>query len=297
MISVGNLAVGGRGKTPLVAGIVSTLLTHGERPSILSRGYGRVDASDLVVVRDADGLRADLRRSGDEPLMLARKLPGAVVVAGADRYAAGRLAETRFGCTVHVLDDGFQHLRLHRNIDLVSVAAQDLIRPRTLPGGRLREPIDALDAATAVIVLDGADPAAVHARVWRAQRTLEAARLVDDADRTVTPSTGSVVALAGIAAPERFFDDLRTLGWPLSRTLAFADHHAYTRSDVDRIVTAARQEGAAMLVTTEKDVVRLLPFRPFSIPLAFVPMSISIERHDEFDRWLLGAVAASREAA
>jgi tetraacyldisaccharide 4'-kinase len=299
VISVGNLAVGGRGKTPLVARIVSTLLARGERPSVLSRGYGRRDASEIVVVRDADGMRADLQRSGDEPLMLARKLAGAVVIVGADRYAAGRLAETRLGCTVHVLDDGFQHLRLHRNVDLVSIAPQDLSRPLTLPGGRLREPLDALSAADGVIVLDGADPANLRgrARVWRARRVLEGARLLDGGDRVVTPSTGSVVALAGIAAPERFFEDLRALGWPLSRTLAFADHHPYTRSDVDRIAGVAREEGAAMLVTTEKDVVRLLPFRPLPIPVAFLPMSISIDKQQEFDDWLAGVVTASRKAA
>jgi len=299
VISIGNLAVGGRGKTPLVAHVVSTLLAAGERPSILTRGYGRLDAADIVVVRDADGMRADLRRSGDEPLMLARRLPGAVVVAGTDRHAAGRLAETRFRCTVHVLDDGFQHLRLHRSVDLVCVAPQDFASPVTLPGGRLRESLDALDAATAVIAFGDVDPVALPAgtRVWRARRALEPARLVDHVERTVTPCTGSVVALAGIAAPERFFDDLRGLGWPLSRTLAFRDHHPYTRSDVDRIVSVAREEGAAMLVTTEKDVVRLLPYRPLPLPLAFVPMSVSLDKPADFDRWLLTVLAASRKAA
>jgi tetraacyldisaccharide 4'-kinase len=299
VISIGNLAVGGRGKTPLVARVASTLLAAGERPAILSRGYARRDATGTVVVRDAVGIRADLRRSGDEPLMLARRLTGATVISGADRYAAGRLAETRFGCTVHVLDDGFQHLQLYRSIDLVSVAQEDLTHAVTLPGGRLREPLDALDQATAVIALDGADPAAVghRAPVWRARRSLEAARLVGADERPVTPSTGSVVALAGIASPERFFDDLRALGWPLSRTVAFADHHPYNRADIERLLAIAEEEGAAMLVTTEKDVVRLLPFRPFRLPLVFVPMSIQFERADEFDRWLLGALADARRTA
>ena len=274
------------------------LLAAGERPSVLSRGYAREDASAIVVVRDAHGVRADLRRAGDEPLMLARRLPGAVVIVGADRYAAGRLAESRFDCTVHVLDDGFQHLRLHRDIDLVSVSAQDFARPVTLPAGRLREPIGALNTATAVIALD-ADPAAVHVRtkVWRARRALEAARLVEPPGCPVTPSTGSVVAFAGIAAPERFFDDLRTLGWPLARTLAFRDHHPYSSDDVARILAIAAEEAAAMLVTTEKDVVRLLRFRPFPLPVAYLPLSIAIEQSDEFDRWLLALLAEARGAA
>lgn len=299
MISVGNLAVGGRAKTPLVAWIAAMLAASGERPSVLSRGYARQDASETVVVRDAHGMRADLTRSGDEPLMLARQLPGAVVISGADRYSSGVLAETTFGCTVHLLDDGFQHLRLHRDIDIVSVGAQDLARPVTLPGGRLRESLDALHAAHAVIALDGADPTAIqgHAPVWRARRLLQGARLIEPAEQPVTPSTGSVVALAGIAAPERFFSDLRELGWPLTRTLAFADHYAYKRSDVDRMFAIARQEGAAMLVTTEKDAVRLLPLRPFPLPVAYVPLSIAIEKGDEFERWLLAALAGARRTA
>jgi tetraacyldisaccharide 4'-kinase len=299
VISVGNIAVGGRAKTPLVARITSMLLAAGERPSILSRGYARQDASDMVVVRDAHGVRADVARAGDEPLMLARRLAGAVIIAGADRYRSGTLAEDAFGCTVHVLDDGFQHLRLHRDIDIVLVAQSDFANPVTLPGGRLRESLDALRAATAIIALDRVDPAAIptHAHVWRARRALEAARLIEPAERLVTPSTGSVVAIAGIAAPERFFDDLRALGWPLTRTLAFGDHHPYSRRDVGRILAIARQEGAALLVTTEKDVVRLLPFRPFPIPVAYVPLSIDIDNGEELDRWLAAAITGAREAA
>jgi tetraacyldisaccharide 4'-kinase len=105
------------------------------------------------------------------------------------------------------------------------------------------------------------------------------------------------VAIAGIASPDRFFDDLRALGWPLARTLAFPDHHPYTRDDVDRVLAIVRQEGAAMVVTTEKDVVRLLPFRPFPLPVAFVPLSIILEKEDEFRRWLLSMLVEARRAA
>ena len=113
----------------------------------------------------------------------------------------------------------------------------------------------------------------------------------------VQPSSGSVVALAGIAAPQRFFDDLRGLGWPLARTLAYRDHHRYTREDVDCLLRVAHEEGAAMLVTTEKDVVRLLPFRPFPLPVAYVPMTVSIESDVEFQGWLMAALARARESA
>src|SRR6188768_3623822 len=122
VISVGNLAVGGRGKTPMVAAIARELLAMGERPAILTRGYARTRTEDgVVVVRDPDGIRADLARAGDEPLMLARCLPGASVLVCTDRYLAGRLAEHQFGASVHILDDGFQHLQLDRDIDIVMV--------------------------------------------------------------------------------------------------------------------------------------------------------------------------------
>src|SRR6476469_1889322 len=141
VISIGNLAVGGRAKTPIAALVASRLLALGETPAILSRGYARRDAADgVVVVRDPLGIRADLDRAGDEPLMLARQLDGIAVLASPSRYLAGRLAEHHFGCTVHVLDDGFQHFPLRRDADLVVLAGADFARPVTLPSGRLREP-------------------------------------------------------------------------------------------------------------------------------------------------------------
>src|SRR4051812_35187847 len=122
VISVGNLAVGGRGKTPMVATITRVLLEMGERPAILSRGYARTHYEDgVVVVRDAAGIRSDLGRAGDEPLMLARQLEGAAVLVSSERYLAGRVAEHHLGATVHVLDDGFQHLQLDRDVDILLI--------------------------------------------------------------------------------------------------------------------------------------------------------------------------------
>ena len=123
----------------------------GERPAILTRGYARTGREDgVVVVRDPDGIRADLARAGDEPLMLARQLAGRLVLVSPDRYLAGRLAEHHFGATVHVLDDGFQHLQLDRDVDIVIVGRDDIAHPVTLPRGRLREPLDTLVAADAI---------------------------------------------------------------------------------------------------------------------------------------------------
>ncbi len=149
------MAVGGSGKTPLVAHLARLLQDAGHRPAILTRGYARARPSDgVTVVSDGERLLADLDRAGDEPLMLARRLPGVPVLVSSDRYLSGRLAERRFDCSVHLLDDGFQHFQLERDVDLVVVSGADLARPGTLPSGRLREPLDVLRDASAVVLAD-----------------------------------------------------------------------------------------------------------------------------------------------
>jgi tetraacyldisaccharide 4'-kinase len=151
-VSVGNLGVGGSGKTPVVAAVASVLRDAGERPAILSRGYGRRDTDPgAVVVSDGERVCEPVERSGDEPQLLARALPGVPVVVCADRYLAGRLAEVRFGATVHILDDGFQHLALWRDVDLLLVSPAD-IQDRPLPTGRLREPLASGRSAHALLV-------------------------------------------------------------------------------------------------------------------------------------------------
>ncbi len=291
VISVGNLAVGGRGKTPTVACIARLLLDLGERPAILSRGYKRRTPADgVVIVRDAHGIRADLDRSGDEPLMLARQLPGVAVLSSSDRYVAGRLAELHLGATVHVLDDGFQHLQLDRDIDLVIVAGEDLDeRAKTLPGGRLREPADTLLAADALLAADEAvfanGPKPRHApfEMFRLRKVLG----------QVAP--GRSLALAGIARPEVFFADLRASGQELVKTMSFPDHHRYSAKDFSRICAAARAAGAERILTTEKDHVRLLPYRPFPLPVEWVPLTIEPDPLPEFRSWLAGELDAARD--
>jgi tetraacyldisaccharide 4'-kinase len=299
VISIGNLAVGGRAKTPIAGWMASQLAALGERPAILSRGYRRSRIQDgVVVVRDPEGIRADLDRAGDEPLMLARHLDGVAVLSSPDRYLAGRLAEHHFGCTVHLLDDGFQHFPLHRSIDIVVLGREDLENPQTLPFGRLREPVDALGAASAVIALDETTvQGLVSGRpIWRARRILEPARLVEPFGVRAMPSRGSVVAVAGIARPQHFFSDLRAAGWPIARELVFRDHHPYSIRDVSDILRVAREQAADLVVTTEKDLVRLLPFRPFPLSVAWVPLSVRVEPAEAFTRWLTNSVADAREA-
>lgn len=295
VVSIGNIAVGGRAKTPLAAYVAARLRDLGERPAVLSRGYGRRDAADgVVVVRDRAGIRADLDRAGDEPLMLARQLDGVAVLVCPDRHLAGRLAEHHFGCTVHVLDDGFQHFALRRDADVVIVAREDVDGGRMLPSGRLREPVDALAAADAIVTLGDAAVPGARQPIWRARRSLQAVRAAQPGELPPSPGAGPVLALAGIAEPDGFFAGLREAGWQIARELRFRDHHRYSRRDVAGIADAARQSGARGVITTEKDLVRLLPFRPFPVAIWFAPLALQIDAADTLDRWLLERIARAR---
>jgi tetraacyldisaccharide 4'-kinase len=305
VVSVGNLRVGGTGKTPVVAAIARLLQELGERPAVLSRGYARRRPVDgVVVVADCRGVRADLDRAGDEPLMLARVLDGVPVLVSADRYVAGRLAERRLGCTVHVLDDGFQHLPLARTVDLVIVSDEDVRDGRTLPGGRLREPLAAARAAHALLVPD-ADEAGARDLAWRlgvaegfalVRRTGAPRRLDTIREWAPLEPGAAAFAVAGIARPERFFSDLEAAGIRVAGTRAFPDHHPYDARDVRAITAAAAAAGATVVMTTEKDLVRLLPFRPFPMPLAWLPLSVSVEPAPAFRAWLAARVAPAAAA-
>jgi len=289
VISIGNLAVGGRGKTPMVAAVARELLAMGERPAILTRGYRRTRPEDgVVVVRDVAGIRSDLARAGDEPLMLARELDGVSVLVCPDRYLAGRLAEHALAATVHVLDDGFQHLQLDRDVDIVMIGRDDVARPMTLPTGRLREPLDTLIAADAIVGADedvSVESVGVDAPFFRTRRQL----------RLPSLNGQPVFAVAGIASPPRFFDDLRASGCTLAGTMAFRDHHPYSRADVDRVVAAAHHAGAAVIVTTEKDYVRLLRWRPFAMRIERATLTMEPDPLPAFRQWLTGSLRAARD--
>ena len=299
-----------------MAHIAQLLAAAGERPAILTRGYRRREPTDgVLVVSDGRRIRADLPRAGDEPLMLARALPEAAVLVGADRYLAGLLAERRFDCTVHLLDDGFQHVQLHRDIDIVLVAPEDL-HDQVLPAGRLREDLSVLACADAVVVNTNAeiDAQSLAAEIGVAAVFQARTRLGPPRVRAVcvgaelarpegaAPAT-RILALAGIARPRRFFDLLVASGWRVAGEMTFADHHYFTRADLDRIVHTAREAGAGLVLTTEKDLVRLLPFRPFEVPIAAVPLELRIEQPDParagavpFCEWLAARLAATRAA-
>ena len=284
VVSVGNLSVGGSGKTPIVATLARMLLDMGERPAILSRGYGRRCAGDgVVVVSDGNAVLEPVERSGDEPQMLARALPGVPVLVCAERYLAGLLAERRLGCTVILLDDGFQHLSLGREVDVLAMAASDLDEA-VLPSGRLREPLDAASSADCLLVPGSPeDVARVSAAfdrmaVFRVTNHYEPLRPLGSSEA----SGPRVLAAAAIARPERFFTALREQGYEVVRTLSFPDHHWFGAKDLRRVRAAARAAAADLVVTTEKDAVRMPPQPGWAV----LPMTAAIEPADRFTSWL-----------
>ena len=305
VISVGNLAAGGSGKTPVVAAIARWLAADGQRPSILSRGYARKRMGDgVVVVSDGARVLEPVARSGDEPQMLARALPGVPVLVGADRFVAGRIAERRFGCTVHLLDDGFQHFRLHRDVDLLLVSPDDL-RDAVLPTGRLREPLDAAVAADALLVTGPEDVVSevsarlLVSRAFRVAPSFGAPRLLAPFGALMPRMAGMrALAVAGIARPQRFFSAAKAQGWDVVKELAFRDHHWFSESDLKRMLATARAVNADVILTTEKDAMRLLalPLGPIPRTFAFLPMTVSIEPSSEFHAWLSGRLSGGAGA-
>ena len=295
VVSVGNLRVGGSGKTPMVEYIARLLLEQGERPAILTRGYGRRKPRDgVTVVSDGERVLVDLDQAGDEPLMLARALPGVRVLVGTDRYLSGLLAERRLDATVHLLDDGFQHLELARDVDLLLVAEDDL-QDQPLPAGRLRERISAATAADAALITAGYDTAAERigrafgvSPVFRVTRAIGAPRNVAGArDSVVVPSGSRVFVVTGIARPDRFVADISSVGWEMSGIIEFRDHHPFSAGDVNRISAEAEAAGSALILTTEKDAVRLAACDLGDLPIASVPLVVGIEPAGAFRRWLL----------
>jgi tetraacyldisaccharide 4'-kinase len=294
VVSVGNISVGGTGKTPLVQRIAEWLIARGERPAILSRGYGR-KIRDIGAVAVSDGARilASVDAAGDEPVMLARAVPQAIVVVAEDRDLAGVLAERRFGATVHVLDDGFQHFRLMRDLDVLVTSPGEIGNGRVLPRGRLRERADAAAHADVVVVL-GADAATARTEAWTLgiSQSCGARRVVAVPDRL-----GPVLAFAGIGEPNQFFAGLRDVGVDVRATNVFADHHRYSLADVKLIAERARAAGVDQVVTTAKDRVRLESCGDLPFQLSVATLALEFDPADALFACIGEALARARRAA
>lgn len=270
VISVGNLTVGGTGKTPCVAWLANFLRAAGHNVAILSRGYKRASRG-RVEVSDGQEILCAPHEAGDEPYLLARACPGVRVVVDRDRYAAGQWLAARAPISVFILDDGFQHLRLWRDLNLLLLDATELLEGM-VPLGRLREPLTSLRRADAVIVTRADQPfdrptleAVIrkHGRpntpFFYAWHGMTGLRRLDVAERLPARALAlqPVAAIAGIARPERFVADLTRQGMRIVWRGDFTDHHRYTRAEFQEIIKQAQAAQAAAIVTTEKDAANL----------------------------------------
>ncbi len=298
VICVGNLTTGGSGKTPMVIKIAAELSRRGLRPAILSRGYRRPGEAQVRVVADTREILLDPREAGDEPYLMAQKLPGTPVVVGSDRFAAGQEALRRFDSDLLIMDDGFQHLRLRRDADILLVHGSEFGEDaRCLPGGNLREAPAAAARADLIVLSGSASPEVLESRRRRAAQTpvhravfhTRHLRTVHDGEqRPASILKGkTVAAFAGIARPERFFASLQDAGARLSVRQSFPDHHPYTPAELDALQRDAQQEGADYLVTSEKDAVRLGDWRP-PLPLLALELSVTVQDEDRFFNDLMG---------
>lgn len=270
VLSVGNVAAGGTGKTPFVRWLAGELLAKGARPAILTRGYGR-SSRGTVVVSDGAGTTASVRDSGDEAALLARALPGVPIVADGSRIRGARRAETLApATTVHLLDDGFSHVALARDLDVVLL---DATAPDAggalLPAGRLREPLSSLARADLLVITktEQADPtparelAARYAHGVPVYHATTRVLGIRDASGLAVEAAdlpgATCVAVAGLARPEAFLATLEGLKIVPAASLSFRDHEPYGPAALGRIERVAEESGATAVVTTEKDAVKL----------------------------------------
>lgn len=311
VISVGNLTTGGTGKTPLVEWIARELAQAERRVCILTRGYGRRRPGERVIVSDGNEILADATRTGDEPLLLAENLKGlAAVISDADRVSAARWAIEHFQSDVFVLDDGFQHLRVARNLNILTIdAANPWGNGILLPAGILRESRAELTRADCIVITRADDPNGTaqlqreitaqskDCPVFCSRMRLVGLRAVQASPgqpliATEEIGASSIAAFCALGNPESFFSLLARSGYQLVHTQSFRDHHIYTQTDVDCVVRESIKRGAQILLTTAKDEVKLRMHK-VELPCYAADIAIEIENDEEF-RALIAAATTTR---
>jgi len=299
VLSVGNLTTGGTGKTPLVILLAGILKEAGWKPAILTRGYKRQSKESCIVIEPCKEPKPTSDEVGDEAALMARRLTQVPLVVSSDRYSAGRLAESHFEVDIHLLDDGFQHLNLHRDINILVIdAMQPFSSGQLLPAGRLREQILAAGRADLIVITRGSPKAnaligaaldgfGIQRPTFTARtqlRGLEPLGLPGEKFRMPYSEQRLRPALAfcGLGNPNGYFGDLERWGFTVTRKLAFSDHHRYYQPEIQQILDQAKASGAEWLLTTEKDVQNIPgPWRE-NLPLFYCCIELKIAEKDRF---------------
>jgi tetraacyldisaccharide 4'-kinase len=301
VVSVGNITAGGTGKTPLVEWIARTIATSGKKVCILTRGYGRANPDRRVLVSDGATVFSSVAEAGDEPFLLATNLCGvAAVISDSNRIAAGEGAIKHLGTDCFVLDDGFQHLRLARDLNIVTV---DATNPwgggHLLPYGRLREPLEGLRRADCVMLtrcdqVQQLEPVRLKLAQLTGDRPLFTSHMQTVRIRPLSKSAPvsapptQIAAFCAVGNPQSFFEQLRQDGYALLLRKAFPDHHRYTQDDIETLVDEAKQAGAGCLITTAKDGVKLSALS-FPLPCYVLEIKMQIDNAEELTRVVLNA--------
>jgi tetraacyldisaccharide 4'-kinase len=299
VISVGNITIGGTGKTPTVINIADLLLKNRRHPVVVSRGYGRKNESEALVVSDGKSVLVDSKTGGDEPVLIGHKVSGVPVIVGRKRHQAAREALQRFSSDVVVLDDGFQHIQLRRTLDIALVDATDPFgNGKLFPAGILREPLTALKRAHAVLITkaDQTEDVEQSKHIIRAntRARIFTSRLcpldvVDCRSGELRPLSFlqgvEVLALSGIARPASFTTLLRSLGAVVSAECIYPDHHDFKKTELADVYKKAADRKIGMIITTEKDAVRLRHFKPEGIHALRVELCVN--EREEWERMIL----------
>jgi tetraacyldisaccharide 4'-kinase len=276
VVSVGNLSVGGSGKTPFVIALGELLKARGIRFDVLSRGYGRKTRGVLIV--EPNGNATDF---GDEPVLIARRL-GVPVIVGESRYDAGRVAEQKFQSQLHILDDGFQHRSLARDFDIVLMTEGDF-DDRLLPSGWLREPLSSLQRADAIVLPRDSSGQNFSVHELTIESLARQGKLIWRMTREISMPAASLtpIVFCGIAKPQQFFAQVRAAGITPVAEVEFRDHHAYDRSDIERLRAMRGKLGAGGFLTTEKDAVNLGSLQEDLKPLAVAALSLTLDHPND----------------
>lgn len=307
VISVGNLTLGGTGKTPLVEYIAKLIQNQGLKVALLSRGYARKKRIPLVVVSNGKNMLVGVEIAGDEPLQLARNLSGVVVVVDKNRYQAGLKAQEKYDVDLFILDDGYQHRKLARDVNILLVDGKNLFNTGLLfPAGKLREPVSSIKRADAVVLsepLSKSNENIIKKKIMRYKVDLPLFHCYrypvgfytakgDNPLQEGFFSSRNIFSLAAIAQPAAFEEDLRNMGFNLAKTYRFADHHYYTQEEIETIARSAKKVDIEAIITTQKDAVRLGHLKEVNPPLIYLKIEMRVREKEKFHTFLVQSITS-----
>ena len=265
VISVGNITLGGTGKTPAVIFLASLLTKIGKKVAILSRGYGR-QTKGLLLVSRGDGLRCQWEDCGDEPYMMSEKLPNLPIVVDENRYRGSLYLESNFDLDIIILDDGFQHRSLHRDLDIVLIDGEDNLNDhKLLPYGILREPWNNIKRANAIVVTKKKPGPLLKRRIEEISLPVIETRfspVLRYSDKNSKVKGKSAYLVSGLGNPNFFKKTIEHLGFKIRGITEFRDHYNYRQDDILRLQTLAKESGASIMLTTEKDWLKIKKLKP-----------------------------------